>query len=67
MDILQACHNGPTGGHHGPNYTAKKIFDSGFFWPTIYRDAQEFVMHCDSCQRQGKISQQDEMPQNPVQ
>ncbi|GJY98194.1 reverse transcriptase domain-containing protein [Tanacetum coccineum] len=24
MDILQACHNGPTGGHHGPNYTAKK-------------------------------------------
>ncbi|GKE80032.1 reverse transcriptase domain-containing protein [Tanacetum coccineum] len=39
MDILQACHNGLTGGHHGPNYTAKK----------------------------GKISQRDEMPQNPVQ
>ncbi|GJU56989.1 reverse transcriptase domain-containing protein [Tanacetum coccineum] len=66
MDILQACHNGPTGGHHGPNYTAKKVFDSGFFWPTIYRDAQDFVTHCDSCQRQGKISQRDEMPQNPV-
>ncbi|GJZ15712.1 reverse transcriptase domain-containing protein [Tanacetum coccineum] len=31
MDILQGCHNGPTGGHHGPNYTAKKVFDSGFF------------------------------------
>ncbi|GJT63861.1 reverse transcriptase domain-containing protein [Tanacetum coccineum] len=41
MDILQACHHGPTGGHHGPNYTAKK--------------------------RQGKISQRDEMPQNPIQ
>ncbi|GKB80107.1 putative ribonuclease H-like domain-containing protein, partial [Tanacetum coccineum] len=67
MDILQDCHNGPTGGHHGPNYTAKKVFDSGFFWPTIYRDAQDFVTHCDSCQRQGKISQRDEMPQNPVQ
>ncbi|GJV26685.1 reverse transcriptase domain-containing protein [Tanacetum coccineum] len=67
MDILQACHNGPTGGHHGPNYTAKKVFDSGFFWPTIYRDAQDFVTHCDSCQRQGKISQRDKMPQNPVQ
>nr|GEY71163.1 reverse transcriptase domain-containing protein [Tanacetum cinerariifolium] len=23
--IIKACHNGPTGGHHGPNYTAKKI------------------------------------------
>ncbi|GKA02670.1 reverse transcriptase domain-containing protein [Tanacetum coccineum] len=67
MDILQACHHGPTGGHHGPNYTAKKVFDSGFFWPTIYRDAQDLVTHCDSCQRQGKISQRDEMPQNPIQ
>nr|GEV87394.1 reverse transcriptase domain-containing protein [Tanacetum cinerariifolium] len=24
IDILKACHNGPTGGHHGPNYTGKK-------------------------------------------
>ncbi|GJR87957.1 hypothetical protein Tco_0211968 [Tanacetum coccineum] len=23
-DILEACHNGPTGGHHGANLTAKK-------------------------------------------
>ncbi|GJX58993.1 reverse transcriptase domain-containing protein [Tanacetum coccineum] len=29
VDILTACHNGPTGGHHGANYTAKKVFDSG--------------------------------------
>nr|GEX35036.1 reverse transcriptase domain-containing protein [Tanacetum cinerariifolium] len=38
-DILKACHEGPTGGHHGANFTAKKVFDAGFFWPTIYRDA----------------------------
>ncbi|GJZ63128.1 reverse transcriptase domain-containing protein [Tanacetum coccineum] len=25
MDILKACHHGPTGGHHGPNYTARKV------------------------------------------
>nr|GFA15686.1 DNA-directed DNA polymerase [Tanacetum cinerariifolium] len=25
IDILKACHNGPTGGHHGPNYIAKKF------------------------------------------
>ncbi|GJY49893.1 reverse transcriptase domain-containing protein [Tanacetum coccineum] len=46
VDILTDCHNGPTGGHHGVNYTAKK---------------------CDACQRQGKISQKDEMPQNAIQ
>nr|GEY38005.1 reverse transcriptase domain-containing protein [Tanacetum cinerariifolium] len=57
IDILKACHNGPTEGHHGPNYTSKKVFDSGFYWPTIYRDAHDLVKSCDACQRQGKISQ----------
>ncbi|GJV40245.1 reverse transcriptase domain-containing protein [Tanacetum coccineum] len=66
-EILMACHNGPTGGHHSANYTARKVFDSGFFWPTIYKDAFNLVKHCDACQRQGKISQRDEMPQNAIQ
>nr|GFB88037.1 reverse transcriptase domain-containing protein [Tanacetum cinerariifolium] len=25
LDILKACHNGPTRGHHGANLTAKKV------------------------------------------
>nr|GFA93535.1 reverse transcriptase domain-containing protein [Tanacetum cinerariifolium] len=53
IDILNACHSGPTGGHYGAKYTAKKVFDSGFYWPTIYKDAFELVKRCDSCQRQG--------------
>ncbi|GKC43765.1 reverse transcriptase domain-containing protein [Tanacetum coccineum] len=56
VDILTAYHNGPTRGHHGANYTAKKVFDSGFFWPTIYRDTHDLVTWCDAFQRQGKIS-----------
>ncbi|GJT26209.1 reverse transcriptase domain-containing protein [Tanacetum coccineum] len=48
-DILKACHSGPTGGHYGANYTARKIFDSGFYWPTIYKDAHDFVTRCDIC------------------
>nr|GEU75071.1 reverse transcriptase domain-containing protein [Tanacetum cinerariifolium] len=57
----------PTEGHYSTNYTAKKVFDSGFYWPTIYKDAFELVKNCDSCQRQGKISQKNEMPQNEIQ
>nr|GEV25628.1 reverse transcriptase domain-containing protein [Tanacetum cinerariifolium] len=57
VDILKACHNGPIERHHGPNYIAKKVSDSGFYWPTIYRDAHDLVKSCDSCQRQGKILQ----------
>nr|GEU86063.1 reverse transcriptase domain-containing protein [Tanacetum cinerariifolium] len=43
VDILTACHNRPTEGHQGANYTAKKVYDSGFYWPTIYRDAHDLV------------------------
>nr|GEZ82668.1 reverse transcriptase domain-containing protein [Tanacetum cinerariifolium] len=55
IDILNACYSGPTGGHYGANYTAKKVFDLGFYWPSIYKDAFELVKRCDSCQRQGKV------------
>ncbi|GKA73398.1 reverse transcriptase domain-containing protein [Tanacetum coccineum] len=67
LDILKAYDNGPTGGHHDANLTTKKVFDAGFFWPNIYKDAHELVKNCDSCQRQGKILQRDEMPQNSIQ
>nr|GEY79584.1 reverse transcriptase domain-containing protein [Tanacetum cinerariifolium] len=67
IDILNACHSGPTGGHYRASYTAKKVFDSGFYWPSIYKDAFELVKRYDSCQRQGKVSQRDEMPHNFIQ
>nr|GEW07889.1 hypothetical protein [Tanacetum cinerariifolium] len=47
------------------NYAADHL--SRFYWPTIYKDAFELVKNYDSCQRQGKISQKDEMPQNAIQ
>nr|GFB30570.1 reverse transcriptase domain-containing protein [Tanacetum cinerariifolium] len=67
IDILNACHSGPIGGHYEASYTAKKVFDSGFYWPSIYKVAFELVKRCDSCQRQGKVSQRNEMPQDFVQ
>nr|GEU94439.1 hypothetical protein [Tanacetum cinerariifolium] len=65
--ILKASHEGPSRGYHGANLTTKKVFDAGFFWPSIYRDAHEMIKTCDTYQRQGKFSQKDEMPQNVIQ
>ncbi|GJX80129.1 reverse transcriptase domain-containing protein [Tanacetum coccineum] len=67
IDILKAYHEGPTRGHHSANLTARKVFDAGFFWPTIYRDAHTMIKSYDTYQRQGKISQRNEMPQNAIQ
>ncbi|XP_052624784.1 uncharacterized protein LOC128132304 [Lactuca sativa] len=66
-DILEHCHNGPVGGYHGVQYTAKKVFDAGFYWPTIFKDATTYVRECDVCQRSGNISARNEMPQRRIQ
>ncbi|GKF06908.1 reverse transcriptase domain-containing protein [Tanacetum coccineum] len=31
LEILKACYEGPTEGHHSANLTARKVFDAGFF------------------------------------
>nr|GFA88592.1 hypothetical protein [Tanacetum cinerariifolium] len=36
IDILKACHSGPTGGYYGANYTAKKAFRTAFKTPIGY-------------------------------
>nr|GEV24876.1 hypothetical protein [Tanacetum cinerariifolium] len=45
-----------------PLETLGKIYNGSTPW-----DAHNLVKSCDICQRQGKISQRDEMPQNVVQ
>ncbi|GJR81260.1 reverse transcriptase domain-containing protein [Tanacetum coccineum] len=42
LKILAHCHSGPTGGHHSANVTTKKVYESGFYWPSVFKDANEF-------------------------
>ncbi|GJS23388.1 reverse transcriptase domain-containing protein [Tanacetum coccineum] len=65
--ILDECHHGPIGGHYGPRLPQKKVFDAGFYWPTIFKEAQTLVQNCNACQRSGSISRRDEMPLNNIQ
>ncbi|XP_070009716.1 uncharacterized protein [Nicotiana sylvestris] len=43
MPILKACHDSPVGGHHGGNWTAAKVLECGYYWPSIYHDANQMV------------------------
>ncbi|GJW68990.1 reverse transcriptase domain-containing protein [Tanacetum coccineum] len=36
--------------------TGRKVYESGFYWPNIFKDAKDYVMRCDACQRLGNIS-----------
>ncbi|GJU13020.1 reverse transcriptase domain-containing protein [Tanacetum coccineum] len=66
FEILIHCQSGPTGGHHSASITRRKVYKSGFFWPSIFKDAKDYVMRCDACQRLGNISSRSEMPQNNI-
>ncbi|GJS18448.1 reverse transcriptase domain-containing protein [Tanacetum coccineum] len=61
LEILKACKEGPRG-PHSANSPWKGIC-AGLFGHTIYQDAHSMIKSCDACQRQGKISHRDEMPQ----
>jgi len=49
--ILWHCHNSPCGGHYGGDKTVVKVLQSGFFWPTLFKDAHQHALECDQCQR----------------
>ncbi|GJX17379.1 reverse transcriptase domain-containing protein [Tanacetum coccineum] len=67
LEILGHCHSRPTGGHHSASITGRKVYESGFYWLNIFKDAKDYVMWCDACQRSRKISSRSEMPQNNIQ
>lgn len=56
--ILSACHEAPYGG----TITAAKIRQSGYFGPSLFKDAHELVKSCDTYQRVINISMRQEMP-----
>ncbi|KAL4273433.1 hypothetical protein GQ457_13G016260 [Hibiscus cannabinus] len=60
-DIMYHCHAAACAGHFGGNRTAAKILQSGFYWPTLFKDAHAFGKACDRCQRKGNISRRNEM------
>ena len=61
LEILSHCYDSAYGGHFGATKTAAKVLESGFFWPTVFKDTKEYVEHYDRCQRHGNISKRNEM------
>ncbi|GJR94108.1 reverse transcriptase domain-containing protein [Tanacetum coccineum] len=59
--------SGLSRGHHGIAITARKVFEAGFYWPNIFRDARRLVRACDACKRADNISSRDETPQKYIQ
>ena len=43
------------GDHMGPRSLISKITRVGYFWPTMQKEAKDFVKRCDKCQKYGNV------------
>jgi len=59
-------HAREVGGHFGTTKIAAKVLQSGFYWPTLFKNAYVHVKECDACQRMGNISKRNEIPLNNI-
>ena len=64
--ILNHCHTLPSGGHFEGQRTTTKVLQSGFYWPSLFKDAHLFVSTYDKFQRSGSISKKDEPPMSTI-
>ena len=64
--ILSHYHEISCGGHFASKKTAMKVFQSMFYWASLFKDADIVCRACDKCQRLGKISHPHMMPLTPI-
>jgi hypothetical protein len=58
---LKACHDSPCGGHHVDKRMTAKVLQSGFYWPTLFKDTHNYVKNSDACQRMASVGKRQEM------
>nr|GEV04472.1 hypothetical protein [Tanacetum cinerariifolium] len=55
--VIREIHEGSCSMHAGPQSMIAKAIRSGYYWPTMHRDAQDMICTCNACQvhRPGKV------------
>ena len=64
--ILNHCHENGCGGHFASQKTTMKVLQSGFIWPSLFKDAYIMCRSYDRCQRLKKLRKRNQMPMNPI-
>ena len=66
LEVLFHAHSCLSGGHFSVKVTAKAIMQAGLWWPTLFKDANEYIWRCNECQRYKAPIRRDEMPLRPM-
>ncbi|RVW14027.1 Transposon Ty3-G Gag-Pol polyprotein [Vitis vinifera] len=63
--ILSHCHENACGGHFASQKTAMKVLQSGFTWPSLFKDPTSCVGVVIDAKGSGSL-QRNQMPMNPI-
>ena len=50
-NVVKELHDDPAGGHFSGDTTTHKILRTGYYWPTLFKDARAYVTKFDICHR----------------
>ncbi|KAJ0433317.1 putative nucleotidyltransferase, Ribonuclease H [Helianthus annuus] len=65
-EVLRDFHEGDCGNHTGGRALFSRILRTGYYWPTMKRDAVEYARKCDPCQRHSNILHQPAELLHPI-
>ena len=54
-EMIKEVHSGECGEHQGKKKLYRCLLQMGYYWPTMKKDAAEFVKKCHSCQVQANL------------
>ncbi|KAD7476997.1 hypothetical protein E3N88_00133 [Mikania micrantha] len=66
LEVMKDIYEGDCGNHTGGRALLSKILRTGYFWPTMRKDAMLYSQRCDTCQRHNNILHQPAEPLYPI-
>lgn len=60
-DVLKLCHSNSWAGHLGTRKTKQRLLQE-WYWPGCFKDIENHVRACDTCQRVGKPNEKYKAP-----
>ena len=63
---MKEVHEGICRNHSGARSLVHKLIRTGYYWPTMLKDAQAYVKACDKCQRFRNLIRQPSEDLTPI-
>ncbi|GJU49630.1 reverse transcriptase domain-containing protein [Tanacetum coccineum] len=64
--VLREIHAGSCSMHSGPRSVVARALRSGYYWPTMHRDARDMIKKCNDCQVHRPIPRQPQQELTPI-